>query len=382
MEIYFDNAATTRIDDKVLEFMDKVQREHYGNPSAMHLMGVDAEHYLKAATDIFCRILKCEKDEIIYTSGGTESNNLALIGAALANKRRGMHIITTEIEHGSVGNPIKYLEESGFSVSYVKTDENGVIDAGSLKEIIREDTIMVSVMSVNNEVGSIQPVKEIGEIIKSVNKDILFHVDHVQGFTKIKLIPKDCGIDLLSVSSHKFYGPKGVGALYVKKGTKIMPLMLGGGQQRGMRSGTVNVPGIAAMALAADMGMKEMEERNALFTSIKEAIVNDLKDMEGITFNGGKGTVPNILSITVDGVGAEVMLHALEDKRIYVSSGSACSSHSKKRSGTLAAMGLDDKALRSTIRLSFGKHNSIEQAGIFTETVKDLVPVLRKYQRK
>ena len=161
-----------------------------------------------------------------------------------------------------------------------------------------------------------------------------------------------------------------------------MPLMLGGGQQRGMRSGTVNVPGIAAMALAADMGMKEMEERNALFTSIKEAIVNDLKDMEGITFNGGKGTVPNILSITVDGVGAEVMLHALEDKRIYVSSGSACSSHSKKRSGTLAAMGLDDKALRSTIRLSFGKHNSIEQAGIFTETVKDLVPVLRKYQRK
>ncbi|MBQ9828178.1 MAG: cysteine desulfurase [Lachnospiraceae bacterium] len=382
MEIYFDNAATTRIDERVLEFMDQVQREHYGNPSALHRKGLDAEHCVKDADRIFTGILKCTASEIIYTSGGTESNNLALIGGALANRRRGMHIITSSLEHGSVSMPLKALEDMGFSVTRIGTDGNGVIDLKALEEAIRNDTIIVSVMAVNNEIGTIEPLGEIGKIIKKKDPKILFHVDAIQAFTKFPIIPPALSIDMMSASSHKFYGPKGMGFLYVKKGVRIDPLMLGGGQQRGMRSGTVNVPGIAAMAMAAELSMKEMEERTALYTELRERIITGIKDIEGVYVNAGSCGTPAILSITAEDVGAEVLLHALEDREIYVSSGSACSSHGKKESATLTSIGLSQKAIKSTVRLSFGKYNTPEEADRFVEAFRELVPVLRKYTRK
>ena len=382
MEIYFDNAATTRIDDRVLEFMDDIQREHYGNPSALHRKGLDSEHYLKDADKIFSRLLKCDPREIIYTSGGTESNNLALIGGAMANKRKGKHIITSSIEHGSVGNPLKALEDMGYEVSRIGTDENGLLKLDELERTIRDDTIIVSVMAVNNEIGTIEPLKEIGRIIKGKNPGALFHVDAIQGFTKFPIIPTELSIDMLSASSHKFYGPKGVGFLYVKKGTKVTPLILGGGQQRGMRSGTVNVPGIAAMAMAAELSFREMDERNALYRSIRESIIKGISEIEGVSVNGGECGTPAILSITVENVRAEVLLHALEDKEIYVSSGSACSSHGKKESATLESIGLSQEAMKSTIRLSFGKYNTADEAGRFVEVFRELVPVLKKYTRK
>ncbi len=384
MRVYFDNSASTKVADSVIEVMIKTMREDYGNPSAKHMMGVAAEKYVKEATRMIAKTLKVEEKEILFTSGGTESNNIALIGGALANQRRGKHIISTAIEHPAVYEPLGKLVELGFEVTILPVDSAGHICLEELKNAIREDTIIVSTMYVNNEVGAVEPVEEIAKIVHEKNPDCLYHVDAIQGYGKYKIQPKKQGIDLMSVSGHKLHGPKGVGFLYIQKDAKVNPILFGGGQQRGMRSGTINVPGIAGMGEAARLAYEHFDEKIEKMIAIKDYLMDQLEKMEGIHLNSFRGTqsAPHILSVSVQGVRAEVLLHALEDREIYVSSGSACSSNHPGISGTLKGIGLEDEFLDSTVRISLCSENTLEEADYFLETLKELLPMLRRFTRK
>lgn len=384
MRVYFDNSASTKVADSVIEVMIKTMREDYGNPSAKHMMGVVAEKYVKEATRMIAKTLKVEEKEILFTSGGTESNNIALIGGALANQRRGKHIISTAIEHPAVYEPLGKLVELGFEVTILPVDSAGHICLEELKNVIREDTIIVSTMYVNNEVGAVEPVEEIAKIVHEKNPDCLYHVDAIQGYGKYKIQPKKQGIDLMSVSGHKLHGPKGVGFLYIQKDAKVNPILFGGGQQRGMRSGTINVPGIAGMGEAARLAYEHFDEKIEKMIAIKDYLMDQLEKMEGIHLNSFRGTqsAPHILSVSVQGVRAEVLLHALEDREIYVSSGSACSSNHPGISGTLKGIGLEDEFLDSTVRISLCSENTLEEADYFLETLKELLPMLRRFTRK
>lgn len=384
MRVYFDNSASTKVADSVIEVMIKTMREDYGNPSAKHMMGVVAEKYVKEATRIIAKTLKVEEKEILFTSGGTESNNIALIGGALANQRRGKHIISTAIEHPAVYEPLGKLVELGFEVTILPVDRAGHICLEELKNAIREDTIIVSTMYVNNEVGAVEPVEEIAKIVHEKNPDCLYHVDAIQGYGKYKIQPKKQGIDLMSVSGHKLHGPKGVGFLYIQKDAKVNPILFGGGQQRGMRSGTINVPGIAGMGEAARLAYEHFDEKIEKMIAIKDYLMDQLEKMKGIHLNSFRGTqsAPHILSVSVQGVRAEVLLHALEDREIYVSSGSACSSNHPGISGTLKGIGLEDEFLDSTVRISLCSENTLEEADYFLGTLKELLPMLRRFTRK
>ena len=384
MRVYFDNSASTKVADSVIEVMIKTMREDYGNPSAKHMMGVVAEKYVKEATRMIAKTLKVEEKEILFTSGGTESNNIALIGGALANQRRGKHIISTAIEHPAVYEPLGKLVELGFEVTILPVDSAGHICLEELKNAIREDTIIVSTMYVNNEVGAVEPVEEIAKIVHEKNPDCLYHVDAIQGYGKYKIQPKKQGIDLMSVSGHKLHGPKGVGFLYIQKDAKVNPILFGGGQQRGMRSGTINVPGIAGMGEAARLAYEHFDEKIEKMIAIKDYLMDQLEKMEGIHLNSFRGTqsAPHILSVSVQGVRAEVLLHALEDREIYVSSGSACSSNHPGISGTLKGIGLEDEFLDSTVRISLCSENTLEEADYFLGTLKELLPMLRRFTRK
>ena len=250
--IYFDNAATTCVFPEVVEAMQDAMQVTYGNPSAKHMKGIEAENKVKAAQELIAKTLRAKPKEILFTSGGTESNNTAIIGTAMANRRKGKHIITTKVEHASVYEPMYHLEEEGYEVTYLDVDSEGIVDLDQLEESIREDTILVSCMMVNNEIGAIEPIEEIAKIIKAKNPNTIFHVDAIQAYGKLPIVPKNMGIDLLSTSGHKIHGPKGIGFLYIKEGTKISPIIFGGGQQKGMRSGTENVPGIVGLAVACE----------------------------------------------------------------------------------------------------------------------------------
>ena len=387
MEAYLDNAATTKPFAEVVEIMKETLEGSYGNPSSLHQKGVQAEQYIRYAKEQIAKNLKCEEKEIVFTSGGTESNNQALIGTALANKRKGNHIITTSVEHASVYEPLLFLEQQGFRISYIPVDQNGLVDVNRLLEEICEETILVSVMYANNEIGAVEDIATIGAKIKEKKKDILFHVDAIQGFGKFKIVPKKLHIDLMSVSGHKIHGPKGIGFLYIKDKTKINPYIYGGGQQKGMRSGTENVPGIAGLGKAVELiYQNHIEKMNALY-ELKSYFVQRLQEIEGVTVNGITGlevkdTVPHVVSVTVDGVRSEVLLHALEEKEIYVSSGSACSSNHPALSGTLQAIGLNKKAIESTIRFSFSVFTTKEELDTAIAALQELLPVLRKYVRK
>ncbi len=387
MEAYLDNAATTKPFPEVVTVMQETMEENYGNPSSMHQKGVDAEKYIRNARHIIAKSLKVEEKEIIFTSGGTEANNQALIGSALANKRRGNHIITTKIEHASVYNPLLFLEEQGFRISFISVDENGHINVEELMQQLCEDTILVSVMYVNNEIGTIQDIATIGSLIKEKNKNTLFHVDAIQAYGKFNIYPKRLQIDLLSVSGHKIHGPKGVGFLYIKDKTKIFPYIYGGGQQNGMRSGTENVPGIAGMGKAVELIYKNHAEKQEVLYKLKQYFIEQVQNIEGATVNGInqialQETAPHIVSVSFEGIRSEVLLHALEEKGVYVSSGSACSSNHPALSGTLQAIGLNKNALESTLRFSFSVHTTVEELDIAIEALKQLLPILRKYVRK
>lgn len=383
MEIYLDNSATTMVRPEVAKLMYEIMTKDYGNPSSMHIKGVQAERYLREAKEIFAGILKVSEKEIFFTSGGTEGDNMAIIGAALAGRRRGRHIITTVIEHPAVLESCAFLEKNGFEVTYLPVNAAGQVEPDTLKASLRDDTILVSVMYVNNEIGAIEPVSELGRIIKEYNKDILFHVDAVQAFGKFRIHPYKENIDMLTMSSHKIHGPKGVGAIFIKDKTKIQPIALGGGQQKGMRSGTENVPGIAGMAMAAkELYDKFDEDVNRLY-ELKEYFAREITGIEGATVNGltGRDSAPHVVSVSFDGITkSEVLLHALEDKGIYISSGSACSSNKPSLSSTLKAIGVKNDLLYATLRFSFSVFTTKEELEYTINAVKELLPVLRKYR--
>ncbi len=383
MQAYLDNSATTVCEPGVVEKVVQMMSVVFGNPSAMHNKGVEAENYVKEAKEIIAKTMKVQEKELIFTSGGTESNNLAIMGCAAANHRMGKHLITTKIEHPSVGNVMKHMEEEGFEVTYLPVDENGIVKLDKLKEVLRPDTMLVSVMHVNNEIGAVQPIEEIGKIVKANNKATLFHVDAIQGYGKYRIYPKKMGIDLLSVSGHKIHGPKGVGFLYCDSKVKIKPIIFGGGQQKDLRSGTENVPGIVGLAEAAKEIYTDFEEKIEHLYEIKEYFVEKVTELEGTKINGltGKESAPHVVSVSFPGIRSEVLLHSLEDKEIYASAGSACSSNKPAVSATLKAIDAPKEHLDSTLRFSFSVHTTKEEIDYCIEVLKGLLPMLRRYAR-
>ena len=383
IEVYLDNSATTRVFDSVRDVMVQAMMADYGNTSSRHMKGVEAENYIKSAREEIAKSLKVKDKEIIFTSGGTESNNMALIGVAMANKRAGNHLITTGIEHASIYNTMIFLEEQGFRVTYLPTDENGHESLDVLREAICDETILISVMYVNNEMGAVEPIEEIAKIIKEKKSKAYFHVDAIQAYGKYVIRPKKMGIDLMSVSAHKIHGPKGVGFLYVDEKVKIKPIIFGGGQQKNMRSGTENVPGCAGMGMAVKEMYTNHEAKVEQIYDLKDRMVKGLQEIEGVTVHGltGRDSAPQIVSAGFEGVRAEVLLHALEDRGVYVSSGSACSSNHPGISGTLKGIGVKDSLLDSTLRFSFGLFNTEDDVDYCLEQLRELLPMLRRYRR-
>lgn len=384
MEAYLDNAATTKCSRRAAELMMKLLTEDYGNPSSMHTMGAKAEACIKEAGKKIAKTLKVSEKEIIFTSGGTEANNLAVLGAVEANRRSGNHIITTAIEHASVREPMRRLEEAGFRVTYLPVDELGILRMDALEDALDADTILVSLIEVNNEIGSIQPIAEAADLIKKKANQALLHVDAVQSYGKRILRPKRLGVDLLSVSGHKIHGPKGSGFLYIKEKTKIKPVLFGGGQQKGMRSGTENVPAIAGLGEAASEIYENFEEKINHIYDLKHRFIQEATKIDGVSINGGteRDAAPHIVSVSVADVRSEVLLHSLEEKGVYISAGSACSSNKPSISRTLEAIGLKRSLLDATVRFSFCEQTTEEEILYAVECLKEIIPLRRKFTRK
>ena len=384
MQAYLDNSATTVCEPEVVKKVVQMMSETYGNPSAMHNKGVEAENYIKEAKEIIAKTLKVQEKEIIFTSGGTESNNLAIMGCAAANHRMGKHLITTKIEHPSVGNVMKHMEEEGYEVTYLPVDEHGIVKLDKLKEALRPDTMLVSVMYVNNEIGALQPIEEIGKMVKANNPATLFHVDAIQGYGKYRIFPKKMGIDLLSVSGHKIHGPKGIGFLYCDSKVKIKPIIFGGGQQKDLRSGTENVPGIVGLGEAAKEIYTDFDKKIDHLYEIKDYFVEEILKLEGTKINGltGRESAPHVVSISFPGIRSEVLLHSLEEREVYASAGSACSSNKPAVSATLKAINVPKEHLDSTLRFSFSVHTTKEEIDYCMEVLRGLLPMLRRYARR
>jgi cysteine desulfurase len=371
--IYFDNSATTKPFDEVIQSYVKVSTDYYGNPSSLHKIGGMAETLLSQARNQVAGLLGVDSSEVIFTSGGTESNSLAIKGTALMYKGRGKHIITTEIEHASVRESMEQLKELGYSITYVQPDKDGKILARDIENAIRQDTILVSVIHVNNEVGTIQPIQEIGDILKKYPKT-LFHVDHVQGAAKVPLDFHNWGIDLCSISGHKFHGLKGTGALLIRKGLKISPLFSGGNQEAKLRSGTENVAGIVAMAKALRMTMDFRTEKLPVMTQIMEELRKEIQHIEKVTIHTPKeGAAPHIFNFSICGFKGEVFVHMLEEKGVYVSTTSACSSKQTSVSKTLLAMGVPPQCAKGAVRLSLSYQNTIEETKQVINAIKESI---------
>ena len=392
MEIYLDNSATTKMAEEAAEKMLQVIREDYGNPSSLHLKGIGAEGYIREARSNFAGLLKVKEKEIFFTSGGTESDNWAIFSAAKSMKHTGKRLITTAIEHPAVLSPMKELERQGWEVICLPVDKRGIVSEEALAEALNEETALVSVMMVNNEVGSIQPVERIGALIREKAPQTLFHVDAVQGFGKLAITPSKWGIDLMSVSAHKLHGPKGVGLLYASSKSKLKPMIYGGGQQEDLRSGTENVPGIAAIDVAAKLAYANLEEDRARLYELKDHFVSELKQLPDVVINGpaafeadvdmgSRTDAPHIVNASFTGIRSEVLLHSLEDKGIFVSAGSACSSHKRKPSATLSAMGLSAGEMESALRFSFSSYTTREELDLTLEALRELIPNLRRFTR-
>ena len=384
MVAYLDISATTRCSERAKNLMIQVLMEDYGNPSSLHNKGKDAEDYIREAKEKIAKTLKIDEKELVFTSGGTESNNMALIGGALANKRVGKHIITTAIEHASVNAPLAYLEELGYEVTYLSVDSDGLISLDELRDAVREDTVLVSIMMVNNEIGALEPVEEAARIIKEKNPNTLFHVDAIQAYGKYRIYPKKMGIDLLSVSGHKIHAPKGIGFLYIRDKVKVKPIIYGGGQQKGMRSGTENVPGVAALGEASAEIYENFEEKIDHMYALKERFIKGVTEIDGVKINGrtGRDSAPQVVSVSIEDVRSEVMLHSLEEYGIFVSAGSACSSNKPAPSRTLQGIGLSKKQLETTIRISFCVNTTEEEVDYAVDKMKEIIPFRRKFTRK
>ncbi len=376
-EIYYDNSATTRVRDEAAQCMMELLCQSYGNPSSLHRKGFEAQQRMEQARKQVAASLGCDPTCIYFTSGGTESDVLAILGGCEALKRRGDHIITTAIEHDAVLATCKHLEETGWRVTYLKPDKEGNITVEQVLEALEEKTVLVSIMAVNNEVGSILPVGEIAKAVRRKNPNTHIHTDCVQAYGKHPLkVGKNLDVDFLTVSSHKIYGPKGCGALYVKKGAKIKPVIFGGGQEKDLRPGTENLPGICAMGLAAELLCAEMKENEAHVAEIKAKLTEELKKIPGACIISGENSTPYILSISVPGIRSEIMLHYLEEQGIYLSSGSACAKGGP--SHVLSAMGIDRKTGDSALRISLGRYNTLEEVPVFIEALKSAVARLKR----
>lgn len=384
MEVYLDNSATTRCSVRARDLMMQILTEDYGNPSSLHNKGKEAEDYIRRAREQIARTLKIDGRALLFTSGGTESNNLALIGGALANRRLGRHIITTAIEHPSVHAPLAHLKELGYEITELSVDRDGVISLEELRCALREDTVLVSIMMVNNEIGALEPVMEVGRLIKEKNPKTLFHVDAIQAYGKFHIYPQKWGIDLLSVSGHKIHAPKGTGFLYIADKVKVQPMIFGGGQQKGLRSGTENVPGVAALGEAAAEIYENFEKKTERMYALRERLIAGIGEIEGVTVNGraDRSCAPHIVSISIRDVRSEVMLHSLEEYGIYVSAGSACSSHKPAPSRTLQALGLSKGAVESTIRISLSVDTTQEEIDYTVAKLKEIIPFRRKFVRR
>jgi len=374
VEVYLDNSSTTKQYNQVTDLMSLVMRENYGNPSSLHRLGMSAEKIVKNARVQVSKAMGVNVNEIIFTSGGTESDNLAILGGTMAKRRSGKKIITTKIEHPAVLETFKKLEKEGFKAVYIDVDKNGLINLEQLKSEIDDETILISVMQVNNEIGTIQPLEKIAFL----KKDALFHSDCVQSLGKLSMQTK--GVDMLSISGHKIHGPKGIGALYLKKGTNLIPHMTGGGQEKNMRSGTENTPAIAGFGLATEMATVEINNRvekmKSVINYLKKGIEEQIKDVKINT--PAESSVASVLNVSFLGTRGEVILHTLEQDGIYVSTGSACSSNKKGQSHVLKAIGLNDREIEGAIRFSCSEFNSKEEIDYVLDKLKTAVNEFRK----
>jgi cysteine desulfurase len=379
--IYLDNSATTKPFPEVVDSFVTVATKYFGNPSSLHELGMKAERLLTQAREQIAAALQVKPSEIIFTSGGTEANNFAIKGVAFQYRHRGNHIITTAIEHPSVSETCQQLEQLGFEVTYLPVNENGVVTVEQVKKALRDDTILVSIMHVNNEVGAIQPVEEIGALLSRYPKTI-FHVDRVQGISKVPLDMKKANIDLCTMSAHKFHGLRGAGILYVRQGIQLSPLLAGGGQEMQLRSGTENVPAIVAMAKALRMSLEKFDKQIDYLLEVKQAWLNELKEIPFIQINTPlEHSAPHIINFSLDGIKPEVFVHELEKNDIFVSTTSACSSKKKAPSKTLLAMGMGDKRAESGIRISLSFENTLEEIPIAIAVMKKAIEKLREVTR-
>lgn len=381
--IYFDNAATTRALPEVAEKMTYMLCENFGNPASVSVMGLEVEKEIRKAANILANGIRAKEEEIFFTSGGTEGDNWAIYGTAEGYARAGKHLITTKIEHPAVTNPMKALEEKGYDVTWLSVDCKGHISMEELANAIRPDTILVSIILVNNETGTIQNAEEIGKLVKQKNPNTLFHIDAVQAFGKYPIDVQKMKVDLLTMSGHKIHGPKGVGMLYMRKGLKVRPLLLGGGQQKGQRAGTENGAGVAALGVAADMAFRGLQENIAHVKEVKKTLLDGILEMPDTQLNGDDldAASPYVLNVTFKGVRSEVLLHSLESKGIFVSAGSACDSRKKIGSPVLTAMGLPFEEIEGAVRFSFCRYNTVEEAKECLQVLKETVPFLRRMNR-
>lgn len=373
--IYLDNSATTRQYDEVTDLIAKISKEEFGNPSSLHSLGLDAEKIVKRYRKDL--IDKTNLKRITFTSGGTEADNMAIFSAARKYRRENKKYITTVIEHPAVLEAMKRLEMDGNKVAYIPVDSEGVINISALKEEIDKDTAFVSVMTVNNETGTVQPINEINKIIKEKAPNAIFHTDAVQAFGKMRL--ENINADMISISGHKFHGPKGIGALYSNEKLNLLPYIVGGGQENGLRSGTENVPGICGISLASSMSYRNFDKKMEKLTSLNEYLYNGLmSEVDDIRLNGAENRLPSVLNVSFLGTRAEVILHTVEQEAIYVSTGSACSSNKNGDSHVLSAMGLMHKDIEGAIRFSFSEFNNTSELDIVIDRFAKAVKRYRK----
>ncbi len=384
-EFYFDNSATTRPYPEVVEQISKVAGENYGNPSAMHEKGLEAEKIVKEARRRIAAFFRNREKEITFTSGGTEANNLAIKGAALRNRQRGNHLVTSEVEHPSVLNCFRYLEQIGFEVTYLPVNEKGLVNHDRLKDLISDKTILVSIMHVNNEIGTIQPLEKIGPLIKKKNPGALFHVDAVQSFTRLPMAINDWQVDLVSCSAHKIHGPRGAGCLWIREGTLLQPLLHGGGQENELRPGTENVPAIAGFGLAARLTGEKQRKKTSPQNSLKLAFYQKLQLCGVEVYVNGplpEESAEHILSLSFPELPSEMLLHSLAARGIYVSAGSACHSRRPEPSHILQALKLSQDRLESALRFSFSCYNNEQEieaaAQITAEITKELKSIINQ----
>ncbi len=378
-KIYLDHAATTPVAFEVFEAMKPYFSEKFGNASSLHSFGLEAREAVEKSRRQIAKFLNAKNDEIIFTSGGTESNNIALKGIAFANKNKGNHIITCQIEHPAIRKPCEWLEKHGFKVTYLDVDKNGLVNPADVENAITDKTILVSIMTANNEIGTIEPIQEIGKICKKQKHKVYFHTDAVQAFGKISINIKRMNIDLLSASSHKLYGPKGVGILYVKNDVSIEPIQHGGGHEQGLRSGTENTAGIIGFAAAVKLAEKIMKKEAERQTKLRDKIIKSALKIPGVKLNGHSSKrLPNNVNVSIKGVEGEALLIRLNEKGIAVSTGSACSTKSLKPSHVLTSIGLTDEEAHGSLRITLGKDNKEEDIDYVIDELKKIINSLRK----